>query len=139
MTGHSDSQKMRYKKGRAFNDNKTLSEARARSVAEYVSALLEIDMERVTVQGVGASVPIADNATAEGRAKNRRVEIDFRFSEAVGENSLEVLEGYSGINSDLDKKVFHVKDSFEENIIEEKRPEGFTNLKEGMTFSQPVF
>lgn len=57
----------------ALNDR--LSLARAASVRDY---LLEagIDAARVTsVTGYGKRQPVADNATAEGRAKNRRVEI----------------------------------------------------------------
>ena len=34
-----------------------------------------VDSGRVSGQGFGESKPIADNKTAEGRAKNRRVEI----------------------------------------------------------------
>jgi len=34
-----------------------------------------VDPNRVSGQGFGESKPIADNRTAEGRAKNRRVEI----------------------------------------------------------------
>jgi outer membrane protein OmpA-like peptidoglycan-associated protein len=55
--------------------NDRLSLARAQSVRDY---LLEagIDAARVTsVTGYGKRQPVADNATAEGRAKNRRVEI----------------------------------------------------------------
>jgi outer membrane protein OmpA-like peptidoglycan-associated protein len=35
-----------------------------------------IDANRIKTEGRGKSQPVADNATAEGRAKNRRVEID---------------------------------------------------------------
>jgi outer membrane protein OmpA-like peptidoglycan-associated protein len=50
----------------------------ARRRAEAVSSLLitrGIPAERVTSVGVGPARPVADNATAEGRANNRRVEI----------------------------------------------------------------
>ena len=41
------------------------------------AALLQrgIDVSRITVQGYGKDYPVANNATAEGRAMNRRVEV----------------------------------------------------------------
>jgi outer membrane protein OmpA-like peptidoglycan-associated protein len=57
---------------RQYNQN--LSERRARSVADYL-ATREIAQPRMYVQGLGLDQPIASNATAEGRAQNRRVEL----------------------------------------------------------------
>lgn len=54
--------------------NQTLSEKRALSVANYVVSN-GIDQLRLRIRGFGESTPIASNATAEGRAANRRVEI----------------------------------------------------------------
>ena len=54
--------------------NQTLSENRARTVANYL-ALKGVSAARVRSQGFGETMPVGDNATAEGRAKNRRVEI----------------------------------------------------------------
>ncbi|MDX2043217.1 MAG: OmpA family protein [Acidobacteriota bacterium] len=54
--------------------NKTLSEARAKSVVAAVAAA-GIDANRLVPAGFGQERPIADNRTEEGRAKNRRVEI----------------------------------------------------------------
>jgi len=54
--------------------NKTLSEARAKSVAAAVSAA-GITPNRLDPLGFGQERPVADNRTDEGRAKNRRVEI----------------------------------------------------------------
>jgi OOP family OmpA-OmpF porin len=51
-----------------------LSNRRWMSVRDYV-AKKGVDGGRVSGQGFGESKPIADNKTAEGRAKNRRVEI----------------------------------------------------------------
>ena len=54
--------------------NQALSERRAQQVrATLVQA--GVTRDRVEAQGVGESQPVADNTTAAGRAKNRRVEI----------------------------------------------------------------
>ena len=54
--------------------NQALSERRVNSVRDYV-VKKGIENSRISGQGFGESKPIADNKTAEGRAKNRRVEI----------------------------------------------------------------
>jgi outer membrane protein OmpA-like peptidoglycan-associated protein len=54
--------------------NQTLSENRARSVASYLQTR-GVQPVRIATQGFGESQPIADNATEQGRAENRRVEI----------------------------------------------------------------
>jgi len=54
--------------------NQALSERRVASVKDYVVGK-GVDGGRISGQGFGESKPIADNKTAEGRAKNRRVEI----------------------------------------------------------------
>jgi outer membrane protein OmpA-like peptidoglycan-associated protein len=55
-------------------DNQALSQKRADSVRTYLVSR-GIAADRITAQGVGEGRPIADNANAEGRANNRRVEI----------------------------------------------------------------
>jgi outer membrane protein OmpA-like peptidoglycan-associated protein len=55
--------------------NQQLSERRAQSVANYLIAGGINPANITSVAGAGESSPIADNATAEGRAMNRRVEI----------------------------------------------------------------
>ncbi len=56
------------------NHNFDLSRRRAASVAQYMSAQ-QLDPNRFSVEGHGATDPIASNATPSGRAQNRRVEI----------------------------------------------------------------
>jgi outer membrane protein OmpA-like peptidoglycan-associated protein len=54
--------------------NQSLSERRARSVATYLQGRGVITERLITV-GMGEARPVADNATADGRQANRRVEI----------------------------------------------------------------
>jgi outer membrane protein OmpA-like peptidoglycan-associated protein len=56
--------------------NMDLSQRRALSVATYLSQQ-GVDSRRFAVTGFGPSRPIATNDTAEGRALNRRVEIQL--------------------------------------------------------------
>jgi outer membrane protein OmpA-like peptidoglycan-associated protein len=57
--------------------NQTLSENRARAVMDYFMSQ-GVDATRLSAKGYGEEAPIADNATAEGRALNRRVELRIR-------------------------------------------------------------
>ena len=52
--------------------NQQLSERRAQTVADYLQAK-GVAPGRLAASGAGESEPIADNATKEGRAENRRV------------------------------------------------------------------
>lgn len=54
--------------------NQRLSEQRARTVADFLIGR-GVQRERVVSYGFGLTQPIASNATEEGRARNRRVEI----------------------------------------------------------------
>ncbi|MER9963614.1 type VI secretion system protein TssL, long form [Mesorhizobium sp. M0045] len=72
IVGHTDNVKPR--KSSAFKSNFDLSVARAKAVGTMIAAKLS-DPARVTADGKGADEPIADNATSEGRAKNRRVDV----------------------------------------------------------------
>lgn len=67
ISGHTDNQ------GDATL-NQPLSEARARSVVEWLKQH-GADVNGLMPQGFGATRPVADNATANGRALNRRVEV----------------------------------------------------------------
>jgi outer membrane protein OmpA-like peptidoglycan-associated protein len=58
--------------------NMTLSKKRAEAVKAYL-VTRGIDATRFIIQYFGETKPIADNATAEGRSKNRRVEMKIVF------------------------------------------------------------
>jgi outer membrane protein OmpA-like peptidoglycan-associated protein len=55
--------------------NQKLSEERAQSVIDYLSGHDSIERERMMPKGFGKTHPIANNASEEGRQKNRRVQV----------------------------------------------------------------
>jgi len=57
--------------------NRVLSSRRAQAVADFLAIEYSFQKERFLVAGFGPDKPVADNATEEGRAKNRRTEIDL--------------------------------------------------------------
>jgi len=75
IEGHTDSDPIATLR---YPNNIALSEARAKTVAKIIRAQLS-DPTRVNVKGAGDAYPIATNSTADGRAKNRRVEILFDY------------------------------------------------------------
>ncbi len=61
----------------SVEDNLLLSENRANSVRTFLLNA-GVPQDRVTAKGYGESVPVSDNETSEGRAKNRRTEFKIR-------------------------------------------------------------
>jgi outer membrane protein OmpA-like peptidoglycan-associated protein len=59
-------------------NNMQLSQKRCESVKSYLVSK-GVAAERLTAHGYGETMPIADNKTAEGRAKNRRVELKTQY------------------------------------------------------------
>jgi type VI secretion system protein ImpK len=72
VVGHTDSVPLRSQV--RFKSNHDLSVQRAQSVAAVLRPVLS-DSDRLVVEGRGPDDPVANDATAEGRAQNRRVDI----------------------------------------------------------------
>lgn len=83
VEGHTDN--VPISKGK-YESNDVLSYYRAHTVADYVRTTTELAPSNIKESGRGAYDPIADNTSAEGRARNRRVEIKI----------------FNSFNSDLD-------------------------------------
>jgi len=79
VVGHTDNVKPR--KSSPFKSNFDLSIARAKAVQSMMGKLLK-DASRLSVDGKGEDEPIADNATADGRARNRRIDVLIQREEA---------------------------------------------------------
>lgn len=72
IEGHTDNIPISTSK---FANNNELSSARALAVFDYLMENTSLDPVQIKHSGRGEYVPVADNSTEEGRAKNRRVEI----------------------------------------------------------------
>lgn len=72
IEGHTDNVPIHSQK---YEDNNVLSMYRALYVADYIRSNTNLSPSLIKSSGRGEYVPVADNATAEGRARNRRVEI----------------------------------------------------------------
>jgi len=77
----------------AYPTNWELSVARATAIARYLIDYGGIAPSRIQVVGYGPYRPIADNATAEGRAKNRRADIVIIYDDRVSAASAPQLKG----------------------------------------------
>lgn len=75
FTGHTDNRKIRATARYHYPNNEALSVIRAESVARYLAPKLGLADAQMTIIGKGAKAPLADNATEQGRALNRRVEV----------------------------------------------------------------
>jgi chemotaxis protein MotB len=72
VEGHTDNVPIKVS---GWADNDALSLARAQAVVDYLVTKRGMDSGRITAIGYGESRPIASNDTADGRQKNRRVEL----------------------------------------------------------------
>jgi len=77
IKGHTDSDG-------GVDHNQKLSENRANSVHDYLVSQ-GIKKERLAHEGHGASQAVADNSTAQGKQKNRRVEFVTKSQDTVGQ------------------------------------------------------
>ena len=82
VQGHTDS-----RGGKAYN--RKLSQKRAESVRKWLVSYGQVDSDRLSAHGYGMDDPIADNATPEGRQKNRRVQ--FKILEKTNRSKSEVM------------------------------------------------
>ena len=72
IEGHTDNVPI---SGGKYENNNVLSMYRALTVADYIREITSLDAGLIKSSGRGDYVPVADNSTPEGRARNRRVEI----------------------------------------------------------------
>ena len=81
LVGHADNRPLSDDLAEIYGDNEGLSRERAGEVAEYFQAALELPAEGISYQWAGDTQPVATNLTEEGRAQNRRVEIEVWYDQ----------------------------------------------------------
>jgi OOP family OmpA-OmpF porin len=62
--------------------NRALSRRRAFAVREYLLANMPISSDRLTAIGYGEDRPVASNETADGRERNRRIDVVLDISDS---------------------------------------------------------
>lgn len=75
VEGHTDDVKIGKSLQSKFPSNWELSTARAAAIVRYLQDNAGIEPQRLTASGFGQFQPVATNKTAEGRSRNRRIEI----------------------------------------------------------------
>jgi flagellar motor protein MotB len=83
LVGHADDQRLSGTLAQVFGDNAGLSRERAGEVAEHLQKALLLPADAVSYEWAGDTKPIASNATAAGRAINRRVEVEVWYDEPM--------------------------------------------------------
>jgi flagellar motor protein MotB len=89
LIGHADSQPLSPRLQAIYGDNNGLSRERAGQVAEHFQTALALPPEAISYEWAGDTQPVASNETAEGRAQNRRVEVEVWYDEVVDKVALE--------------------------------------------------
>ena len=77
VSGHTDDVPLTF--GSIYRDNWDLAAARSSSVVQELSSTGKLQPERMKAISYGETQPLADNETSQGRAKNRRIEIEINY------------------------------------------------------------
>ena len=83
FVGYTDDAPLTGRTERIYGDHVGLSKARARRVALAVQDSLELPTDAIQSDGRGADRPLASNQTLQGRALNRRVEVEFWYDDPL--------------------------------------------------------
>src|SRR5262244_2400438 len=87
--GYTDDAPLTERDESIYGNQLTLSKARAKRVAFEMQQILGLPASAVESDGRGASRPVGSNETAQGRALNRRIEVEFWYDDPLQELSEE--------------------------------------------------
>jgi chemotaxis protein MotB len=99
VIGHTDNVPIRPEARNRFASNWELSTARALAAVHFLTEKAGVDPRRVGAVGYGEYRPLADNATAEGRARNRRIAITILPDELAGADTVPAVKPGASTNS----------------------------------------
>lgn len=91
VVGHTDNVPIRPGARNRFASNWELSTARATAAVRFLVEKAGVDPRRLGAVGYGEFRPVADNNTAEGRARNRRIAITILSDEMAGSDAASAL------------------------------------------------
>jgi outer membrane protein OmpA-like peptidoglycan-associated protein len=94
FVGHSDNVRLIGALKARLGDNVGLSRERAGTAAEFFQRALDLPPESISYEGLGKANPVASNATAAGKAENRRVEVEVWYDELGGQAGREAGRGH---------------------------------------------
>ena len=89
LIGHADNRPLSQRLVQIYGDNAGLSRERAGQVAEHFQTALALPPEAISYEWAGDLQPVATNLTEEGRAMNRRVEVEVWYDEVAEKLTLE--------------------------------------------------
>jgi len=92
VIGHTDNVPIRAGARSRFASNWELSTARALAAVRFLTENCGVDPRRLGAVGYGEFRPLAENATAEGRAKNRRIAIVILADELAGADTVPTVK-----------------------------------------------
>lgn len=120
-------------------DNMILSRNRAQAVADYLVDRIGVDRALLSTEAYGKTRPIARNDTADGRARNRRVELSVRSEAASGEESTEAKTEILGFWQE-EKKGGRMTMLYEQDgAVQGETNEGDNARVRGMFISPTVY
>jgi chemotaxis protein MotB len=96
VIGHTDNVPIRAGARNRFPSNWELSTARATAAVRFLSEKAGVDPRRLGAVGYGEFRPVADNATSEGRARNRRIAITILSEELAGADTAPGIKPFGG-------------------------------------------
>jgi chemotaxis protein MotB len=99
VIGHTDNVPIRPEARIRFASNWELSTARALAAVHFLTENAGVDPRRVGAIGYGEYRPLADNATAEGRARNRRIAVTILPDELAGADTVPAVKPEAPTNS----------------------------------------
>ena len=99
VIGHTDNVPIRPEARSRFASHWELSTARALAAVHFLTEKAGVDPRRVGAVGYGEYRPLADNSTAEGRARNRRIAITILPDELAGADTVPAVKPVATTNS----------------------------------------